>query len=215
MGEPRRLRCACSGLPVVIALMLILNACGSLESRPPLPTASAVDLSRYMGLWYEIARLPMWAQRKCDASTAEYRLRDSGGVAVRNACVTASGEMLSIEGTATVVDPTTRAKLHVVFDQWAAKVVAWFRASDQGNYWILRVDSDYRTAVVGSPDREYLWILSRTPTLDESVYQDLVSFSRQLGFQTDRLMRVVPKSSGSVGPADVNIDNPALGRKAE
>jgi apolipoprotein D and lipocalin family protein len=148
-----------------------------------------VDLSRYAGQWYEVARLPMWAQRNCVTSTAEYRLLDSGGVGVRNACVTKSGDQISIEGVATIVDRESRAKLNVVFDQWAAKLAAWLTASEQGNYWILRLDPDYRWVVVGTPNRAYLWILSRSPALDEPTYQDLVTFSRGLGFDTERLIR--------------------------
>lgn len=176
---------------VMGAIWLAVAGCAVADSNSALPAVSDVDLSRYVGKWYEIARLPMWAQRKCMASTAEYRLLESGDVGVRNACVTTSGDQISIEGVATVVDREQRAKLNVVFDQWAAKLVAWFTSTEQGNYWILRVDGDYRTAIVGTPDRGYLWILSRTPTLDDSVYQDLVAFSGQLGFPTDQLIRAV------------------------
>lgn len=180
---------SCRVAGALVVVWLAVAGCAAGDSAGTLPTASAVDLSRYVGTWYEIARLPMWAQRKCAASTAEYRLLDSGDVGVRNACVTTSGGQISIEGVATVVDREQHAKLNVVFDQWAAKLAAWFTSSEQGNYWILRVDSDYRTAVVGTPDRGYLWILSRTPTLDESMYRDLVAFSRRLGFPTDQLIR--------------------------
>jgi apolipoprotein D and lipocalin family protein len=173
----------------VVCLVLCLSACAALDSQEPLPTASAVDLSRYMGKWYEIARLPMWAQRKCVTSTAEYRLLDSGDVGVRNACVTTAGDSISIDGVATVVDREQRAKLNVVFDQWAARLVAWLTSSEHGNYWILRIDPDYHWVVVGTPDREYLWILSRNPALAESTYQELLAFSRQLGFPTERLIR--------------------------
>jgi len=174
---------------VSLLLCLTASACGGDQSDSPLPTAPAVDLSRYTGTWYEIARLPMWAQRNCVRSTAEYRLLDSGDVGVRNACVTTSGDQISIEGTATVIDRDRHAKLNVIFDQWAAKLVAWFTSSEEGNYWILRIDPDYRWVVVGTPDREYLWILARTPGFDEQTYQDLVAFGQQLGFPTERLIR--------------------------
>ncbi|GJL66152.1 MAG: membrane protein [Nitrospirales bacterium] len=170
---------------------LMLAACSTIETPGELPTALSVDLSRYGGLWHEIARLPMWAQRNCVSSTAEYRLLASKEVAVRNACVTDTGEEISIEGVATVVDREHQAKLNVVFDQWAAKLVALLTSSEQGNYWILRVDPDYRLAIVGTPDRDYLWILARTPTLDEASYQDAVTFSQRLGFHTERLIRTL------------------------
>jgi apolipoprotein D and lipocalin family protein len=85
-------------------------------------------------MWYEVARLPMWAQRHCVRSTAEYRLLESGEVNVRNACVTSTGEEKSIEGMATLVDREHRAKLNVVFDQWAAKLVEFFTSSKRGDY---------------------------------------------------------------------------------
>jgi apolipoprotein D and lipocalin family protein len=172
-----------------VVLCLMLAACSTIETTSELPTASPVDLSRYGGLWYEIARLPMWAQRNCVRSTAEYRLLESGEVGVRNACVTTTGEEMSIEGVATVVDREHRAKLNVVFDQWAAKLVALLASAERGNYWILRVDTDYRLAVVGTPDRDYLWILARNPVIDEATYQDAVTFSQRLGFHTEQLIR--------------------------
>jgi len=172
-----------------LAFCLMPAACSTVQPAGELPTASSVDLSRYAGMWYEIARLPMWAQRNCVSSTAEYRLLDSGKVDVRNACITNTGEEISIEGLATVVDREHRAKLNVVFNQWAAKLVGLFTSSDRGNYWILRVDPDYRLAVVGTPDRDYLWILSKTPLLDEASYQDAVTFAQHLGFHTEHLIR--------------------------
>jgi apolipoprotein D and lipocalin family protein len=174
---------------IAVISCLMVFACSTIEKARELPTASSVDLSRYAGMWHEIARLPMWAQRNCVQSTAEYRLRESGEIGVRNACVTTTGETIRIEGVATVVDQDHPAKLNVVFDQWAAKLVAYFSSSRAGNYWILRVDPDYQLAVVGTPDRDFLWILARTPTLDEARYQDVVSFSQRLGFPTKDLIR--------------------------
>jgi len=174
---------------IFVVFCLTLAACSTVETEGELPTASSVDLSRYAGIWHEIARLPMWAQRHCVRSTAEYRLLESGEVSVRNACVTNTGEEMSIQGVATVVDREHRAKLNVVFDQWAAKLVAFFSSSERGNYWILRVNPDYRLAIVGTPDRDYLWILARNPALDEASYQDAVTFSQRLGFHTEQLIR--------------------------
>lgn len=177
----------------VALLILMVTACASVGSVEELPTATSVDLSRYAGKWYELARLPMWAQRHCLQSTAEYSLLESGEISVRNACITAEGKEESIEGVATTVDRAHRAKLNVVFDHWAAKLAAlFFTSSDDGNYWILRVDPEYRHAVVGTPDREYLWILARTPNLQESTYQELVAFSQGLGFTTEKLIRASP-----------------------
>lgn len=175
-----------------MALILLISACVTPGQVNELPTARSVDLARYMGTWHEIGRLPMWAQRNCLHSTAEYRQIDQTSIKVTNACITHEGKMISIQGEATVVDPVHHAKLNVVFDQWAAKLVAFFTSSEQGNYWILRVDPDYQLAIVGTPDRDYLWILSRTPSLEESAYQEAVAFSRNLGFQTENLIRSFP-----------------------
>jgi len=181
------------GIHVIIAMVcLLFTGCATFDSPKMLPTATSVDLSRYVGKWYEIARLPMWAHRNCLRSTAEYRLLDSGDIGVRNACVTEDGERQSIEGVATIIDQEHHAKFNVVFDQWAAKLAAFFLSSEEGNYWILHVDPEYRYAVVGTPDREYVWILARTQNIPESTYQDLVMFSQGLGFATENLIRATP-----------------------
>ncbi len=179
----------------VAVFFLLVSACAGINSSQVLPTATSVDLSRYVGTWHEIARLPMWAQRNCLQSTAEYRLLQSGNVAVRNTCITSHGEKTSIEGVATIVDEVHNAKLNVVFDQWAAQLVSYFRSSDSGNYWILAVDPEYRHALVGTPDREYLWILARTPRISEHTYQDLVALGQRLGFTTENLIRASPEPS--------------------
>ncbi len=166
-----------------------MGACASVDSGNELPTAKSVNLSKYVGTWYEIARLPMWAQRNCARSMAKYWLLDSGDMGVRNSCVTTAGEEISVEGAATIVDPEHRAKLNVVFDPWWGKLAGLFTSAEQGNYWILRVDPAYQFAVVGTPDREFLWILARTPGLDEATYHELVAYCQGLGFHTENLIR--------------------------
>jgi len=157
---------------------------------PPLETVTSVDLTRYSGTWYEIARLPMWFQRDCVASQAIYTLLLNGNVGVKNQCLTTSGDQKQAQGVATVVDATTNAKLYVAFDNWAAKLFSgWGSAPTEGNYWILYLDLDYRTALVGTPDREYLWVLSRTPTLDKAIYEKLVSLGKQKGYLTANLIQ--------------------------
>jgi len=188
MGVVSRIKSCCS----LACLCLLLSACASVDPAHELPTAKNVDLTGYVGTWHEIARLPMWAQRQCIKSTAEYWLLESGDVGVRNSCITAYEDRKTATGVATVVDPVHHAKLNVVFDHWAAKVMSVFTSSDRGNYWILRVDPEYRFAVVGTPDRDYLWILARNSRLDESTYQELVRFSQSLGFSTDDLIRARP-----------------------
>jgi apolipoprotein D and lipocalin family protein len=164
----------------------LVAGCAGVESKGTVPTVTAVDLSRYAGTWYEIARLPMWFQRHCIDSKAVYTLRPDGMVGVHNECVTDTGKVAQVEGVATVVDAATNAKLNVVFDNWFARL---FGSSREGNYWILDLDAEYRMAMVGTSDRRYLWILARSPQLDEASYQRLVDIARTLGYPTDELLR--------------------------
>ncbi|MDH5563917.1 MAG: lipocalin family protein [Nitrospirota bacterium] len=180
-------------LPILVITLVTFVGCARVfteTDRPPLPTVTSVDLTRYAGTWYEIARLPMWFQRDCVASQAMYTLLLNGKVEVINQCLTTSGDQKQAHGVATVVDANTNAKLYVVFDNWAAKLFSgWGSAPTEGNYWILHLEANYRTALVGTPDREYLWILSRTPILEEAIYEKLVSLGTQNGFLTANLIR--------------------------
>ncbi|MEO8341076.1 MAG: lipocalin family protein [Nitrospirota bacterium] len=165
---------------------LMQGACGGVGLRGDLPTVESVDLSRYAGTWYDIARLPMWFQRHCVNSKAIYSSRSDGAVGVHNECVAESGAVEQADGVATVVDARTKARLTVVFDNWFARL---FGSSREGNYWILDLDPEYRTAIVGTPDRRYLWILSRTPQLEEDTYRSLVERARQLGYSGLNLIK--------------------------
>ena len=173
------------GVTVLAALCFTLGACAGVNSRGTLPTATSVDLSRYAGTWYEIARLLMWFQRHCVDSKI-YTRRPDGALSVHNECVTDAGGIDQAKGVATVVDTTTNARLTVVFDNWFARLVG---SSRDGNYWILDLDPEYRTAMVGTPDRRFFWILSRSLQLDEATYQRLVERARQLGFPVSDLIR--------------------------
>ena len=170
----------------LMILCLTLGACARVDSRGDLQTVASVDLSRYAGTWYEIARLPMWFQRHCVDSKAMYSSRPDGAVGVRNECITDTGGIERAEGVATVVDTKTNARLTVVFDNWFARL---FGSSREGNYWILDLDPEYRTAMVGTPDCRFLWILSRTPQLDGATYGRLVERAQQFGYPVSDLIR--------------------------
>lgn len=170
---------------MMVLCCLVWSGCASMP-RPDLSTVGSVDLTRYAGTWYEMARLPMFFQRHCVASKATYTLRPDRSVDVHNECLTASGQTASADAVARVVDPATNAKLRVVFDNWFARLAG---SSNEGNYWILHLDADYRLALVGTPDRRYLWILARSPRLDEARYRQLVEVGRKLGYPTDELVR--------------------------
>jgi apolipoprotein D and lipocalin family protein len=167
---------------IVVGVLL----CSCVTVPPDVTTVSSVDLTRYAGTWYEIARLPMWFQRHCVDSKAIYAIRPDGAVRVHNECVTDAGVVEKAEGVATVVDTTTHARLNVVFDNWFARL---FGSTRDGNYWILALDPEYRTALVGTPDRRYLWILARSPQLDEVTYQHLVAHAQRLGYPVSDLIR--------------------------
>ena len=155
--------------------------------KDDLEVVPAVDLSRYVGQWYEIARLPNGFQKKCaDSVTANYTLRSDGSIQVVNRCRKASGEFTTATGKAKIVDKKTNAKLKVTFF-WPF----------YGKYWILDLGPDYEYAVVGEPGRDYLWILSRTPQIDEELYRQLLARMQERGFDTTRMIRTAhPALSG-------------------
>ena len=167
-----------SGLAVLmVAFVTGLAGCAS---YPPLSTVEKVDLTRYTGRWYEIARLPQWFERDATAVTAKYAARPDGKVSVVNTCHKGSptGPLEQARGTARVVDAPVNAKLKVSFF-WPF----------EGDYWILRLTPDYSAAAVGSPDRKTLWLLSRTPTMDAVLYD---KWTRELsadGFDVSHLIR--------------------------
>jgi apolipoprotein D and lipocalin family protein len=163
---------------------------------PPLQTVAHVDLSRYVGTWYEIANFPQSFQRGCTATTATYTLRADGDIDVLNRCRKGSldGKEKSALGRARVLDRATNAKLEVSF----------FRPF-WGDYWVIDLADDYSYAVVGHAGRDYLWILARTPTMAEATFQGIVERLKLHGYETSRLVRTlqvaVPRPDASAAPA--------------
>ena len=171
-------------LTAVIFGSALLVTIASGDRRKELEVVPSVDLSRYAGRWYEIARLPNRFQKKCaDSVTADYALRADGKIQVVNRCRKTSGEFTSAKGKAKIVDKKTNAKLKVTFF-WPFS----------GDYWILDLGTNYEYAVVGDPSRKYLWILSRTPRIDDTLYQQLLAKMEARGFPTDRMIRTVQVS---------------------
>jgi apolipoprotein D and lipocalin family protein len=170
-----------TGSPIVLSVIttMVLAGMAAVDRKGELEVVGAVDLTRYAGRWYEIARLPNRFEKKCaDSVTATYTLRSDGKVDVVNRCRKANGEYTTAKGKARIVDKKTNAKLKVTFF-WPF----------YGDYWILDLGSNYEYAVVGAPNRDYLWILSRTPQLDEELYQRLLREMATRGFATDRMIR--------------------------
>jgi apolipoprotein D and lipocalin family protein len=164
-------------------LGLALNACTTARAcnggdLPEVRTVRSVDLERYLGTWHQIAFFPTRFQGSCRIdTTAIYGRLPDGRISVRNECTKPNGKRKSIEGTARIVDQETRARLKVKF--------FWFAPA--GDYWIIELDPDYQFAVVGSPDRNYLWILSRTPRMSRSVYEELVARVAAQKFEVGRI----------------------------
>jgi apolipoprotein D and lipocalin family protein len=150
----------------------------------PLQTVPALDVPRYMGTWHEIAKYPNWFQKKCVSSTqATYSLQGDGRVQVLNRCKTDKGEWSEALGAARQIGGSTSAQLKVRFaPEWLSFIpMVW------GDYWIIDLDTDYQWVVVSEPQREYLWILSRTPQMPAATYQALLTKLDKLGFDLKRL----------------------------
>ncbi len=135
-----------------------------------------VDLEKYLGKWYEIAHLPARFQADCSETTATYTLLKDGKISVLNECKR-NGKTKTAKGKAKIVDKASGAKLKVTFF-WPF----------YGDYWIIKLGNNYEYAIVGTPDFKYLWILSRTPTIDVKLFSELTDFAKSKGFDTDRLI---------------------------
>ena len=147
-----------------------------------LQTVPSVDLNKYAGKWYEIASYPQTFQKGCHCTTAEYTLSEKGYVIVENRCNkdSVNGKVSYIKGKAFVEEGSGNAKLKVQFF-WP------FRAK----YWIIDLADDYSYAVVSHPNKKYLWILSRSPKMEEAVYLEILSRLKAKGFDLSKLQKTV------------------------
>ena len=181
-----------TSLIALFGLCLALSAAGlqaqtaptPASTQAPLTTIAALDVPRYMGRWYEIAKFPNWFQRKCVADTsANYQLLADGSVEVLNQCRQKNGEMQQALGAARQIGPATSPKLQVRFaPAWLSVLpFVW------GNYWVIDLDERYELVAISEPKREYLWVLSRSPQVEPARYQALLSRLKALGLDTDKL----------------------------
>lgn len=164
--------------------VLVVSGCGVISSvlQPP-NVVPSVDPSRYVGTWYEIARYPTSFQADCASSTANYTAQPDGTIGVLNTCLAADGSVVStIEGSATIVDPTTNAKLTVNFPSVPVPAP----------YWIIDLGQDYEYAVVSDPTRLTLFILSRTPTLEPLMLDGILSRLEAQGYDPEKLFYDAP-----------------------
>ena len=157
----------------------------------PVKTIASLDVPRYLGTWYEIAKFPNWFQKKCVGNTkAEYSLRPDGNLKVLNSCKTANGEVSDAEGTARQIGAKDSPRLEVRFaPAWLSLLpMVW------GDYWVIDLDPQYQVAAVSDPKREYLWVLSRTPQLDSRIYDDLLLRLKRQQFDVRKLELTIQKN---------------------
>lgn len=166
-------------------LVVVLSFAAAAE-MPPVRPVDAVDLERYLGKWYEIARYPNRFQKSCAGDvTAQYALKKDGKISVVNRCRRADGSLNEAEGEARVLEGSRNARLKVRFaPSWLGLLpFVW------GDYWVIGLHPDYRWAVVGTPDRKYLWVLSRDASMAEEDWNAAVAAARANGFDPSGLQR--------------------------
>jgi apolipoprotein D and lipocalin family protein len=166
----------------LVVILLVSHAFSAEESRGaeiPVPVES-VDLERYAGLWYEIARIPNRFQKNCSGeTTALYSLREDGKLDVLNRCHDKKGKSIEAKGLAKVVDKDSNAKLKVSFVRFLGWRLFW------GDYWIIGLGDDYEYAIVGTPSRKYGWILSRQSSLPQSALTRIIQELHQQGYHSE------------------------------
>ena len=155
------------------------------ETVPP-QAVDQVDIQKYAGKWYEIAHLPMYFQRKCVSNiSAQYTVNADQTMGVLNSCRIENGEMISSEGVA-YPQNQGNSKLKVSFLPPGLRWIPFTR----GHYWVLRVDPEYKVALVGGPSNKYLWILSREPQLDEAIYKSYLETAKYYGYDITKLIKL-------------------------
>lgn len=166
-----------------VSLMLPLSTFADTNTKPV--AIESIDINKYAGKWYEIAHLPMFFQRNCVANTtANYSINADKTVGVLNSCTNKDGKMISSEGVA-YSQNEGNSKLKVSFLPSGLRWIPFTK----GDYWVLRVDQDYQVALVGGPSQKYLWILSRSPQIDEATYQSYLQTAKSYGYDVSKLVK--------------------------
>lgn len=162
--------------------IIFLISCASSQDKdfPPLTTVEQVDLNKYVGLWYEVAKIPNSFQDQCAyGTTAEYKIDKDGDIIVINSCYDEDGKIDIADGVANVVDKKTNSKLEVSFVSFLGIRPFW------GDYWIIGLDEDYKWAVIGTPNRKYGWVLSRTSFLPDETMRKIFSILKDQYYNPD------------------------------
>lgn len=166
------------------SLKLAAQTSPSPQALPAVTTIASLDVPRYMGTWYEIAKFPNRFQAKCVANTrARYLAQTDGSVQVLNSCTTADGSTIDALGKAIQVGATASPKLQVRF---APAWLSWLPMV-WGDYWVIDLDADYQLAAVSDAKREYLWVLSRTPQANAKAYDALLDRLKAQHFDVKNL----------------------------
>lgn len=162
------------------------NAQTTVPASAGLVTIASLDVPRYMGTWFEIAKYPNRFQKKCVADTqAQYQLLPEGTVQVTNRCRNETGGLDEAVGEARQMGPATSPKLQVRF---APAWLSWLPMV-WGNYWVIDLDDRYQMVAVSEPDREFLWVLARTPKVNAQAYDALLARLKAQGFDLNKLER--------------------------
>lgn len=171
----------------ILMTTLMATAAATSSTLPNRPVAT-LDIQRYAGQWHEIAHLPMFFQRKCvDTITATYTPRPDGTIDVHNACRTKDGSMEASDGIAKKVAGKPAA-LKVRF---APRWLSWLPLV-WADYWVVDLDPDYQWAVVGGPSRKYMWVLSRSPSMNRALFQQILERARERQYPVDKLVMAAP-----------------------
>jgi apolipoprotein D and lipocalin family protein len=165
----------------------VLGVTGQKPATAAVRTVTSVDLNRYSGKWYEVARYPNRFQEQCVSdTTATYTLKEAGKLEVLNQCVKKDGELNAAKGAAKIVDDkTSNAKLKVRFAPSFLSVFGFV----WGDYWVIDLGKNYEYSVVGDPDRKYLWILSREPSINDAAYREIIRRVEEQGFDPSKLIK--------------------------
>ena len=173
----------------ILAMVLALMLAGCATSNQPLSTQSDVDLNSYAGTWYEQARLPNRFQKECVSDVrADYTLNADRTIMVTNQCRAKDGSVKEVQGVGRMshsVDPRNPAILEIRFaPEWTSWLpIVW------GDYWIIKLQGDDQYSLVGTPDRKYLWVLSRMQAADDAVIDALLDYAGTLGFPVEQVKR--------------------------
>lgn len=172
-------------LMALLAATVLAGCANSGTGVVPPKTVEQVDLERYQGTWYELARLPMFFQRNCVQSEARYVLLADERIEVSNRCRTRDGQWQQARGEAVPQVAGKTDKLWVRFDNWFSRLLP---GGSRGQYWVLYLDDDYQTALVGHPNRDYLWLLARNPEVVPAQRDKLLEVAREQGYDTSQLI---------------------------